>query len=235
MTDLNFKQLDFQAGQLLLIDKPYKWTSFDIVKKIRYTLQNKLGLKKLKVGHAGTLDPLATGLLIICTGKSTKSIQNYMECEKEYIASIFLGATTPCFDKEMEIDKKYPTDHITIELLNKTICNFIGEQEQIPPVFSAKYIDGERAYEKARKGIDVTMKASVINISEIEIIAFDMPLLELRIVCSKGTYIRALARDIGLSLNSGAYLANLKRTRIGEFSLSDAINIEEFVIKTNIL
>lgn len=230
---MNFENADFQAGFVLLIDKPYKWMSFDVVKKIKFCLQKKFNIKKLKVGHAGTLDPLASGLMIICTGKSTKTINNYMAQEKEYYAKLYLGATTPSFDLETEIDKEYSVKHITQKQVEQTIKNFIGQQKQIPPSFSAKKINGERSYEKARHGIYVKLDPVEINIKEIEMLEYDMPYLSIRIVCSKGTYIRGLARDIGTSLNIGAYLAELKRTRIGDYLLENALSINEFEKKLN--
>jgi tRNA pseudouridine55 synthase len=220
--------LNFIEGEVLLFDKPIDWTSFDVVRKIRWKIFHHLQKTKIKVGHAGTLDPKATGLIIICTGKKTKEIEKFQENEKEYIAEIFLGATRPSFDLETEIDKHFPTDHINLEVVKNTLEKFIGKQEQIPPGFSAKWIDGQRAYTKARKGIEMDLKPSIINIYEIEILDFKLPILKIRITCSKGTYIRSLANDIGFSLNSGAYLASLRRTKIGEFTVEDAMKIEEF-------
>jgi len=228
MINKDYSNLDFLAGQTLLIDKPYKWASFDVVKKIRFSLQKKLNIKKLKVGHAGTLDPLATGLLIICTGKHTKTISSMIEFDKEYIAKIYIGATTPSYDLESEVNNTYPTDHISEELIKQTLKKFIGEQEQIPPVFSAKKIDGERAYEKARQGIDIKMRSAIINIKEIELFSNDFPYIEIKVICSKGTYIRSLARDLGFALESGAYLAGLKRTKIGPYSIENSITLDTF-------
>ncbi len=219
---------DFLEGKVLLIDKEYNWTSFDAVNKIRILLKNLLGIKKIKVGHAGTLDPLATGLIIVCTGKMTKQITSYQDQEKEYEATIKLGETTPSFDLESAVDMTFPTDRITEEKLKAVLRIFEGEIDQIPPLFSAKYINGTRAYEYARKGSDLKLNAQKINIYSIELVQFDMPFVKLRITCSKGTYIRALARDIGLSLESGAYLSELRRTRIGQLDVKNAITIHEF-------
>ncbi|WP_066630407.1 tRNA pseudouridine(55) synthase TruB [Labilibacter marinus] len=219
---------DFKEGEVLLFDKPYEWTSFDVVNKVRWLVRRALGVKKIKVGHAGTLDPLATGLLIICTGKATKTIDNYQAEEKEYVATLKLGATTPSFDLESEIDETFPTDHIDRKLIDETLKDFIGELEQIPPAFSAVWVDGKRAYELARQGKDPKLKAKKLVITEIEVIDFKNDELVLRIVCSKGTYIRGLARDIGKALNSGAHLMALKRTRIGQYINENSMNIETF-------
>lgn len=219
---------NFPEGEVILIDKPYKWSSFDVVKKIRYTIKHHIGIKKIKVGHAGTLDPLATGLLILCTGKFTKRIDEYQAQEKEYTGIFTLGATTPSFDLESEIDNKYETEHLTKTLINETTKQFLGEQDQIPPIFSAIKIDGKRAYKYARKNEDVHIKPKQINILEFEITKINLPEIHFRIVCSKGTYIRSLARDFGKALNSGAYLSELIRTRIGVFKLSDATDVNSF-------
>lgn len=204
-------------GQVLLVDKPLEWTSFQAVAKIRYTLQKLTGKKKLKVGHAGTLDPLATGLLIICVGKKTKDISDFMGMEKEYVAGVKLGATTPSYDLESAIDATFPTEHITLEAIQETLESFKGDIAQIPPVFSAIKKDGVRAYEKARAGEQVQMEPRMVNIREIEVLRFEVDVLELRIVCSKGTYIRSLAHDIGKALNSGGHLVALRRTKIGPY------------------
>ncbi len=217
-----------EEGQVILIDKDLDWTSFNVVKKIKWLLLNKYRIKKLKVGHAGTLDPLATGLVIVCTGKKTKTIEKYQAEEKEYLATIKLGATTPSFDLETEIDQKFEYEHIKRDDVLKILDGFIGNQNQIPPVFSAKNINGKRAYEYARKGIDVEMKVSRITISELELIDFNPPDLKLRIVCSKGTYIRALARDIGERLQSGGHLTALRRIRIGEYKVEDSLKIKDY-------
>ena len=217
-----------EEGQVILIDKDIDWTSFNVVKKIKWLLLNKYRIKKLKVGHAGTLDPLATGLVIVCTGKKTKTIEKYQAEEKEYLATIKLGATTPSFDLETEIDQKFEYEHIKRDDVLKILDGFIGNQNQIPPVFSAKNINGKRAYEYARKGIDVEMRLSRITISELELIDFNTPELKLRIVCSKGTYIRALARDIGERLQSGGHLTALRRIRIGEYKVEDSLKIKDY-------
>jgi tRNA pseudouridine55 synthase len=225
VTEINTELLN---GGVVLIDKPYGWTSFDAVNKIRSVLRKYYGIRKIKVGHAGTLDPLATGLVIICTGKMTKEITHFQLLEKEYIAKFELGKTTSSFDLETVVDKEYKTSHITKELIDITIEKFIGEIDQVPPLFSAKYIDGKRAYKSARRGDDVELPSSRVNIREIIVEKFDLPELTLRIACSKGTYIRSLARDIGLELKSGAYLSALRRTRIGEYEVSNAVSPDEF-------
>ena len=227
MTD-TVANTDLLAGGLIMINKPYGWTSFDAVNKVRSVLRKHYGIRKIKVGHAGTLDPLATGLVIICTGKMTKEIHRFQSLEKEYIATLELGKTTPSFDLETEVDHEYATEHITRELIEDVLKNFTGEIDQVPPLYSAKFIDGRRAYKHARKGDDIELPASRINIREIKIEDFEMPGLTLRISCSKGTYIRSLARDIGRELRSGAYLSGLIRVRIGEYNLKDALLPEEF-------
>ena len=226
---------DFAQGEVLAFDKPLHWTSFDLVAKVRYNLCKKLGTKKLKVGHTGTLDPLATGVVIICTGKKTKLIDQLQYDVKEYIATLQLGATTPSYDMEKEIDRTYPTEHITRELIDRTIPLFKGEQWQTPPAFSAIQINGKRAYEFARKGEEVELKPRLLVIDEIEVLNFDEEkmLLTIRVVCSKGTYIRALARDIGEHLQSGAHLTALRRTRVGDTRVEDCYTIEQFLEKLN--
>ncbi len=219
---------DFVKGEVLLINKPLEWTSFDVVNKLKYHIQNKIIFGKLKVGHAGTLDPLATGLIIVCTGKQTKQIETYQSQTKEYIATFKFGATTPSFDLETKENEQYPYKHITLDLIKKTLNDFTGEIMQVPPIHSAIKINGVRAYKYARKGKNIELKAKPLKIDEFEILDFSLPVLKLRIVCSKGTYIRALARDIGKALNSGAYLIELQRTRIGEFLVNNAIEIEDF-------
>lgn len=214
---------DFIKGAVLLIDKPADWSSFDVVKKIRNLLCKKLGVKKIKVGHAGTLDPLATGLLIICTGKATREIESYQGMPKEYEASIRLGQTTPSFDLETEVDNEYPTEHITEKVILNLFQDLIGESEQIPPVFSAKRFQGKRGYDFARQGKKLEMRPVRITIHEIELLGLQGRELRLRILCSKGTYIRALARDLGHALGSGAFLAGLRRTAIGHYSVKDAL------------
>ena len=222
--------MDFQEGQILYFDKPLRWTSFNLVAKVRWQLCHRLGLKKLKVGHAGTLDPLATGVLIVCTGRATKRIDELQAGTKEYVATLQLGATTPCFDLEKPIDKTYPTDHITLELIEEILPRFRGRIEQIPPAFSACKVDGHRAYKLARKGEEVELKPKVLVIDEMELVKFDAEQMQLtlRIVCSKGTYIRALARDIGQALNSGAHLIGLRRTRIGDVRVEQCMQIDDF-------
>lgn len=224
--------MDFISGEILYINKPLNWTSFTLVRRLRNKLCRKLGIKKLKVGHAGTLDPLATGVMIICTGKKTKLIESFQYQTKEYIATVKLGETTPSFDLETEVDASFPTEHITEELVRETLAQFIGAIEQIPPAYSACKVEGKRAYELARAGEDVELKPKLLVIDEIELLEYDLPTIKIRVVCSKGTYIRALARDIGLALNSGGHLTALERTRIGEVTLDQCINgeqIEEFV------
>jgi tRNA pseudouridine55 synthase len=216
----------FVEGEVLLFDKPYGWTSFNLVSKVRKLICKSLDVKKLKVGHAGTLDPLATGLLIVCTGKATKTIDSYQAAEKEYIATLQLGATTPSFDLETEVDQTFPTEHIDENLVHEVLKDFIGELDQIPPAFSAVKVNGKRAYEFARQGKDPGLKPKKLVIKEIEVLNFEQNQLVLRIVCSKGTYIRGLARDIGAALKSGAHLSALKRTRIGEYLVTESINIE---------
>lgn len=221
--------MDFITGEIILIDKPYGWTSFDAVKRVRGAIQRRLNIKKFKVGHAGTLDPLATGVLIICTGKATKEIERFQNGTKEYIAELRLGATTPSFDLETEVDAEYPYAHITKDKILEVIPGFVGDVLQVPPVFSAVKVDGKRAYNLARKGKDVELKAKALKIDEIEVIEFEDNRLVLRIVCSKGTYIRALARDIGRALNSGAHLTALRRTRVGEFSIDNCLSIDKTI------
>lgn len=223
LSDLNFIE-----GEVLLFDKPISWTSFDLVRKVRSVIRKHLGRQKIKVGHAGTLDPLATGLMIICTGKKTKQIEKFQATEKEYIADLFLGATTPSFDLETEIDQHFDTGHINKELILNTLNGFIGTQSQTPPSYSAKWVDGQRAYKKAHKGIEVEMKAVDVTIHDIELLDFENPNLRIRIKCSKGTYIRSLAKDIGVALKSGAYLAGLRRVKSGDFNVEQAMKIEEF-------
>jgi tRNA pseudouridine55 synthase len=221
--------MNFIEGEVLYFNKPLTWTSFNLVAKVKYPLLRKLRIKKLKVGHAGTLDPLATGVMIICTGKATKRIEEFQYQTKEYIASIKLGATTPSYDLEKEVDATYPTEHITRELVEETLKKFIGSIEQIPPAFSACKIDGERAYELARAGKEVELKPKTLVIDEIELLECNLPEIKIRVVCSKGTYIRALARDIGEALNSGAHLTGLIRTRVGDVKLEHCMEIENFV------
>lgn len=219
--------MDFIAGEVLFFNKPLTWTSFDLVNKFRYKLSRKLKVKKIKVGHAGTLDPLATGVMIVCTGKATKRIDEFQFQTKEYIATLKLGETTPSFDLEKEVDAVYPTEHITWELVEEVLKQFIGTIEQVPPVFSACKIEGKRAYELARNGEEVPLKAKTLVIDEIELLACELPVVKIRVVCSKGTYIRALARDIGVALHSGAHLIALERTRVGDVTLDQCMNPED--------
>jgi len=224
---------DFAGGEILLFDKELEWTSFDVVNRVRYILCRKLGIKKLKVGHAGTLDPLASGLVLLCTGKATKKIEELQLGEKEYLATIKIGATTPSFDLETEEDSTSDYSHVTLELVEETIQKFIGEIDQVPPVFSAVKIKGKRAFDYARNGEEVKLNAKRIVIRSIAIERFNAPELKLRIACGKGTYIRSLARDIGKALNCGAYLTGLKRTRIGNYNLDDAFKVNFFLENLN--
>ena len=219
---------DFKAGQILLFDKPLEWTSFQLVNKVRWLIKKNCDIKKIKVGHAGTLDPLATGLLILCTGKMTKRIEEYQGQEKEYTGTFTLGATTPSYDMETEVDDTYPTDHITEETIKEATTAFTGDIQQYPPVFSALKKEGKRLYEYARKGEEVEIAARNVHISNFEIIAISMPYVEFRVICSKGTYIRSLAHDFGKELNSGAYLSALRRTRIGDFDVKNALTVDSF-------
>ena len=220
--------MNFIKGEILSFNKPYGWTSFQVVSKVRSAISKKLHVKKIKVGHAGTLDPLATGVLIVCTGKSTKLIDELQSHTKEYIATLKLGATTPSYDKETEEDAVYPTEHITKELVETVLQRFIGTIEQTPPEYSAVKINGKRAYEFARKGKSVELKPKTLVIDSIELLECNFPEIVIRVVCSKGTYIRALARDIGRELQSGAYLTGLVRTRIGEYKIDECLDPETF-------
>ena len=220
---------DYLSGQVLLIDKPLNWTSFQVVNKLRWEIRQAFNIKKIKVGHAGTLDPLATGLLVICTGKMTKQIDTFQGQIKEYTGTLVLGSTTPSFDLETEIDKTFPTDHISEELIHQTTKQFIGEIQQYPPVFSALKKDGKRLYEFARAGETVEIKPRTVSVSEFEIIKVDELNIAFRVVCSKGTYIRSLANDFGKALNSGAHLSKLRRTKIGDFDVKEALSIEKFI------
>jgi tRNA pseudouridine55 synthase len=227
MRDKESKKFDFIRGEILVLNKPLDWTSFDLVQKVRNMLCRQMKIKKLKVGHAGTLDPKATGVMVLCSGKSTKKIDEIQADEKEYIAILKVGATTPSFDLETEEDGAFPTGHVTRELVEKVLPMFVGSIEQVPPVYSAVKVDGKRAYQFARKGKEVELKSKILVIKEIELLRFEMPEIELRVVCSKGTYIRALARDIGKALDSGAYLIGLKRTRIGEYTIDRCLDLAE--------
>ena len=220
--------MDFVAGEVIPIYKPYTWTSFQIVSKIRYHLSRKYGIKRFKVGHAGTLDPLATGVLLLCTGKATKRIEELQSHTKEYEAEIMLGATTPSYDMEHPVNATYPYEHITEDAVRSVLESFVGEIAQRPPLFSACKVDGKRAYDLARKGSDMELAPKNIRIDAIELLQCELPKIKIRVVCGKGTYIRSLARDIGEALGSGAYLTALARTRIGEYKLEDCINPETF-------
>lgn len=220
--------MNFKKGEVLYLNKPLGWTSFKVVGHVRYHICRRLGVKKLKVGHAGTLDPLATGVMIVCTGKATKRIEEFQYHTKEYIATIRLGATTPSYDLEHEIDAVYPTEHITRELVEEALKRFVGEIQQVPPAFSACMVNGKRAYDLARKGEDVELKPKLLVIDEIELLECNLPEIKVRVVCSKGTYIRALARDIGEALDSGAHLTALERTRVGNVRIEDCLNPLDF-------
>lgn len=224
MTEENFKN-----GHILLIDKPLNWTSFQVVNKLRWEIKQRFKIKKIKVGHAGTLDPLATGLLLICTGKKTKEIAIYQGQAKEYTGTFTLGATTPSYDLETKIDKIFPTKHITEELLQETTKQFLGDIQQKPPIFSAIKKEGKRLYELARKGETTEINAREVNISKFEITKINLPEVQFKVVCGKGTYIRSLAYDFGLALHSGAHLSSLKRTKIGDFSIEKATSIKHFI------
>jgi len=222
-------------GAVLYIDKPLTWTSFDVVNKIRKSLKQQLGIKKIKVGHAGTLDPLATGLVIVCTGKATKQIMQFQDMDKAYVAQVRLGATTPSFDQETEVDHTYPWEQITSDKIIQAMLKLSGDQEQMPPLFSAKSVDGKRAYAMARKGKQMELKSQMVHISRLELLSLELPDLILNVECSKGTYIRALARDLGLLLDSGAYLTGLRRTRIGPYHVDKAITLENFIENLKLL
>lgn len=223
--------MDFVTGEILYVDKPLEWTSFDVVKRLRGVLLHRLHRKKFKVGHAGTLDPLATGVMIVVTGRATKLIESLQAGVKEYVATIRIGATTPSFDLETEVDAVYPTEHVTEELIRKALPKFTGRIEQVPPAFSACKVDGKRAYKMARKGHEIELKPKVLVIDEIEMLSFDAAkmVVTLRIVCSKGTYIRAIARDLGEALGSGAHLIGLRRTRVGEVTVDKCLSVDQAV------
>ncbi len=223
-------QQSYLEGRVLFLDKHYQWTSFDIVNKVKSLLRHRLRLKKIKVGHAGTLDPLATGLLIVCTGKATKNIESFQGLDKTYTGTFYLGKTTPSFDLEKAPDKDYPTAHITNELLHTTASGLTGDQEQVPPLFSAKKIAGKRAYIHARAGLDTELQPNKINIKVFKITRIELPDVDFLVTCSKGTYIRSLARDFGARLNSGAYLKELRRTHIGSYSVADAVSINDLAL-----
>lgn len=221
--------MDFLAGHTLLIDKPLGWTSFDVVKRVRRILTRRYGVKRFKVGHAGTLDPLATGVMLVCTGRATKEIDTLQAGVKEYVATMALGATTPSFDLETEIDATYPTGHITRTLVEETLKRFTGSIEQIPPAFSAVKVDGKRAYKMARKGQTPDLKPKTLQIDELQLLDFKPEEITVRVLCSKGTYIRALARDIGLALGSGAHLTALRRTRVGKALIDDCMTVDNAI------
>ena len=231
---LNNALMDLVTGEVICVDKPKGWTSFDAVKRLRGAILRRLRLKKFKVGHAGTLDPLASGVMIVCTGRATKRIEQLQAGVKEYVATIALGATTPSYDLETEIDATYPTDHITEEVARRVLDTFRGSIEQVPPAFSACKIDGRRAYSMARKGLDVELKPKTLVIDDIELLQYSPQQITIRVVCSKGTYIRALARDIGAALNTGAHLTALRRTRVGHITVDDCLSPEQMaqMIKT---
>jgi len=225
---IEYSEERFREGQVLLVNKPLEWTSFDVVNKIRYSLKKYLGIKKIKVGHAGTLDPLATGLVIVCTGKATKQIDQFLGMDKQYVADIKLGATTPSFDMETEPDELFEWEHITKEMVDEALLKFTGQIEQIPPAFSALKVNGRKAYHLARQGKVVELKAREITISALNLLKWEGQDLSVDVSCSKGTYIRSLARDIGAELQSGGHLTGLVRTRIGPYQLDEAISIENF-------
>ncbi len=218
----------FRAGKILSFDKPLNWTSFNLVKKVRVLLKVHLNIKKIKVGHAGTLDPLATGLLIVCTGKATKQIQQFQEMKKEYIATIVLGKTTPSFDLETEVDKIFDISGIREDEVKEVLAQFVGDIDQVPPLFSAKNINGQRAYNLARKGVVKELAPNKVTIDEIELLAYNLPEIKIKVRCGKGTYIRSLARDIGEKLKNGAYLSKLIRTKIGDYEIDNAWEIKKF-------
>ena len=230
MSDFTLQGVDFPEGYVAVIDKPYEWTSADVVRKIKFQLR-KCGYPKIKIGHAGTLDPLATGILLVCIGRATKRVDALQAERKEYVAELQLGATTPSGDMEHPIDHTYPTEHITREMVEEALQSLTGEREQLPPLYSAKKVQGVRAYEFAREGVEVELKRALINIYAMELVEYDLPRIKIRVECSKGTYIRSLAFEIGEALNSGAYLSSLRRTRSGEFCIENAHSLDEFMEK----
>lgn len=230
MSDFTLQGVDFPEGYVAVIDKPYEWTSADVVRKIKFQLR-KCGYPKIKIGHAGTLDPLATGILLVCIGRATKSVDALQAERKEYVAELQLGATTPSGDMEHPIDHTYPTEHITREMVEEALQSLTGEREQLPPLYSAKKVQGVRAYEFAREGVEVELKRALITIYSMELVEYDLPRIKIRVECSKGTYIRSLAFEIGEALNSGAYLSSLRRTRSGEFCIENAHSLDEFMEK----
>lgn len=230
MEEFSLRGVEFPEGYVAVIDKPYKWTSADVVRKIKFQLR-KCGHPKIKIGHAGTLDPLATGILLVCIGRATKQVEALQAEEKEYVAELMLGATTPSGDMEHEVDATYPTEHITREMVEEVLRSLTGEREQLPPLYSAKKVQGVRAYEFARAGEEVELKRALINIYELELVEYDMPRIKVRVRCSKGTYIRSLAFEIGEALNSGAYLTSLRRTRSGGYTTDKAHTLDDFMEK----
>ena len=230
MEDFSLRGVEFPEGYVAVIDKPYEWTSADVVRKIKFQLR-KCGYPKIKIGHAGTLDPLATGILLVCIGRATKQVEALQAEEKEYVAELMLGATTPSGDMEHEVDNTYPTEHITREMVEEALKSLTGEREQLPPLYSAKKVQGVRAYEFARAGEEVELKKAIINIYEMELVEYDMPRIKIRVRCSKGTYIRSLAFEIGEALQSGAYLTSLRRTRSGGFTVEKSHTLEDFMEK----
>ena len=230
MSDFTLQGVDFPEGYVAVIDKPYEWTSADVVRKIKFQLR-KCGYPKIKIGHAGTLDPLATGILLVCIGRATKRVDALQSERKEYVAELQLGATTPSGDMEHPIDHTYPTEHITREMVEEALQSLTGEREQLPPLYSAKKVQGVRAYEFAREGVEVELKRALITIYSMELVEYDLPRIKIRVECSKGTYIRSLAFEIGEALNSGAYLSSLRRTRSGEFCVENAHSLDDFMEK----
>lgn len=222
------KVFQFKEGEVLCINKPLHWTSFQVVNKLRWLIKRKLKVKKIKVGHAGTLDPLASGLMIICTGKKTKEIEQYQAAHKEYIATIKLGASTPSYDGESAENRFYATQHINDDLIKQTLQSFVGDSQQLPPIFSAIKVDGKKLYESARKGKQVELKPRSISIYNMELLSIEMPYVSFRVTCSKGTYIRSLVYDLGMAMGSGAWLSKLQRTKIGENELKNALDIQDF-------
>jgi len=221
------KKFNFLEGEVLLIDKPIGWTSFDVVNSIRYSIKRTFNIKKIKVGHAGTLDPLATGLLIICTGKFTKQIDSFQGLDKVYVGSMYMGATTPSFDKETKVDQTFDTNNISTEMLLEATKQFTGKIEQTPPVYSAVKVDGKRAFEYARKNNEVKIKSRQVTIYDFTLLNFELPEMDFMVNCSKGTYIRSLVDDFGKAINNGAYMSSLRRTAIGDFSVSNAYSVDE--------
>ena len=230
MEEFTLRGVEFPEGYVAVIDKPYEWTSADVVRKIKFQLR-KCGYPKIKIGHAGTLDPLATGILLVCIGRATKQVEALQAEEKEYVAELMLGATTPSGDMEHEVDNTYPTEHITREMVEEALKSLTGEREQLPPLYSAKKVQGVRAYEFARAGEEIELKKALINIYELELVEYDMPRIKIRVRCSKGTYIRSLAFEIGEVINSGAYLTSLRRTRSGGFTVEKSHTLDDFMEK----